>query len=130
MPGSAMPCASPAGATPVSTALITPSRTLIRTSSRPAAWEQSVPEKHVIFHCTGSVFCSYCIYNHSKPAKGYFMRADCVFTNASLATMAPDRPGLGVVEDGMVAAVAGRIVYAGPAQDLRRRKSWIAAGAG
>ena len=81
-----------------------------------------MPEKHFIFHCTGSVFCSYCIYNHSKPAKGYFMRADCVFTNASLATMAPDRPGLGVVEDGMVAAVAGRIVYAGPAQEFTAPK--------
>jgi imidazolonepropionase len=50
------------------------------------------------------------------------MRADCVFTNASLATMAPDRPGLGVVEDGMVAAVAGRIVYAGPAQEFTAPK--------
>jgi imidazolonepropionase len=41
------------------------------------------------------------------------MRADRVFTNARLATMAPDLPGLGVVERGMVAEVAGRIVYAG-----------------
>jgi imidazolonepropionase len=43
------------------------------------------------------------------------MRADRVFTNAILATMAPGRPGLGVVERGMVAEVAGRITYAGPA---------------
>jgi imidazolonepropionase len=42
------------------------------------------------------------------------MRADCVFTNARLATMAPGMPGLGVVEHGMVAASGGRIVYAGP----------------
>jgi imidazolonepropionase len=42
------------------------------------------------------------------------MRADRVFTNARLATMAPDKPGLGVVEHGMVAETAGRIVYAGP----------------
>jgi len=42
------------------------------------------------------------------------MRADCVFTNARLATMAPELPGLGLVEHGMVAASAGRIVYAGP----------------
>ena len=89
---------------------------------RPAVREQSVPKKHFTFHCTGPAFCSYCIYNHSKPAKGYFMRADCVFTNASLATMAPDRPGLGGVEGGMVAAVAGRIVYAGPVQDFTAPK--------
>jgi imidazolonepropionase len=41
------------------------------------------------------------------------MRADRVFTNARLATMAPGKPGLGVVERGMVAELAGRIVYAG-----------------
>jgi imidazolonepropionase len=43
------------------------------------------------------------------------MRADRVFTNARLATMAPDRPGLGVVERGVVAEVGGRILYAGTA---------------
>lgn len=42
------------------------------------------------------------------------MRADRVFTNARLATMAPGMPGLGVVEAGMVAEIAGRIAYAGP----------------
>lgn len=46
------------------------------------------------------------------------MHADCVFTNARLATMAPDRPGIGIVEHGMVAATAGRIVYAGPERDV------------
>jgi imidazolonepropionase len=44
------------------------------------------------------------------------MRVDRVFTNARLATMAPGMPGLGVVEKGAVAEVAGRIVYAGPAE--------------
>jgi len=42
------------------------------------------------------------------------MRADTVFTNARLATMAPELPGLGVVAHGMVAATSGRIIYAGP----------------
>lgn len=42
------------------------------------------------------------------------MRADRVFTNARLATMAPGMPGLGVVEAGMVAEIAGRIAYVGP----------------
>jgi imidazolonepropionase len=42
------------------------------------------------------------------------MHADHVFTNARLATMAPERSGLGIVEHGMVAASGGRIVYAGP----------------
>jgi imidazolonepropionase len=46
------------------------------------------------------------------------MRADHVFTNARLATMAPNLPGLGVVERGMVAQAAGRIVYAGPERDF------------
>jgi imidazolonepropionase len=41
------------------------------------------------------------------------MRVDRIFTNARLATMAPDAPGLGIVEDGMIAETAGRIVYAG-----------------
>ncbi|HVI33990.1 imidazolonepropionase [Phenylobacterium sp.] len=43
------------------------------------------------------------------------MRCDRVWRNARLATMAPGRPGLGEVEDGLVAARGGRIVYAGPA---------------
>jgi len=42
------------------------------------------------------------------------MRAETVFTNARLATMAPELPGLGAVPHGMVAAANGRIVYAGP----------------
>jgi imidazolonepropionase len=42
------------------------------------------------------------------------MRADRVFTNARLATMAPGLPGLGVVERGMVAETNGHIAYAGP----------------
>ena len=41
-----------------------------------------------------------------------------VFTHARLATMNPDMPGLGVVENGMLAEEGGRIVYAGPARDL------------
>jgi imidazolonepropionase len=44
------------------------------------------------------------------------MRADRVFTNARLATMAPAMPGLGVVEKAVLAETAGRIVYAGPAE--------------
>ena len=45
------------------------------------------------------------------------MRADTVWTGARLATLDPGRPGLGVVEDGVVAARDGRILYAGPAAD-------------
>jgi len=40
---------------------------------------------------------------------------DRLWRNARLATLACDRPGLGEVEDGVVAATCGRIVYAGPA---------------
>ncbi|MDR3505484.1 MAG: imidazolonepropionase [Acidocella sp.] len=41
-----------------------------------------------------------------------------VFTHARLATMNPELPGLGVVENGMVAEQGGRIVYAGPAREM------------
>jgi imidazolonepropionase len=62
------------------------------------------------------------------------MHADCVFTNARLATMAPDQPGIGVIVHGMVAAVAGRIVYAGPVQAVSAPESvdcggrWVTPG--
>jgi imidazolonepropionase len=45
------------------------------------------------------------------------MRCDRVWSKARLATFATDRAGLGVVEDGVVATAAGRIVYAGSAAD-------------
>jgi imidazolonepropionase len=41
-----------------------------------------------------------------------------IWRNASLATMAPGQPGLGVVERGAVVARAGRIVFAGPEAEL------------
>jgi imidazolonepropionase len=44
------------------------------------------------------------------------MRADRVFTNARLATMNPDLPGLGIIENATLAESAGRILYAGKAQ--------------
>jgi imidazolonepropionase len=45
------------------------------------------------------------------------MRCDRVWANARLATVAAGLPGLGVVENGVVAARGDRIVYAGPAVD-------------
>lgn len=45
------------------------------------------------------------------------MRCDRVWINARLATLALDRAGLGVVEDGVVASLDGRIAYAGPAAE-------------
>ena len=45
------------------------------------------------------------------------MRCDRVWRGARLATLAPDRPGLGLVEDGLVACQDGRILYAGPANE-------------
>lgn len=41
-----------------------------------------------------------------------------LLTNAHLATMAPDAPGLGIIEDGAVLIAEGRIAYAGPAAGL------------
>jgi imidazolonepropionase len=49
------------------------------------------------------------------------MRCDRIWLNARLATLSPSRPGLGVVEKGLVAAAGARIVYAGPAADAPGR---------
>jgi imidazolonepropionase len=46
------------------------------------------------------------------------MRFDAIWLDARLATLAPGRPGLGIVEHGAVAAKDGRIAFAGPAAHL------------
>src|SRR5262245_51715120 len=46
------------------------------------------------------------------------MRFDTIWLDARLATLAPGRPGLGVIETGAVAATDGRIAFAGPMADL------------
>jgi len=46
------------------------------------------------------------------------MRCDRLWTNARLATMRADRSGLGIVENGVVAALDGRILFAGHADEL------------
>jgi imidazolonepropionase len=46
------------------------------------------------------------------------MRFDKIWLNARLATLAPERPGLGVIEPGAVAAMDGRIAFAGAMADL------------
>lgn len=46
------------------------------------------------------------------------MRWDKVWLDARLATLASDRPGLGIIEGGVLAARDGRIVFAGVADDL------------
>ncbi len=45
------------------------------------------------------------------------MRCDRVWRGARLATLAESRPGLGLVEDGLIACQDGRILYAGPATE-------------
>jgi len=45
------------------------------------------------------------------------MKCDRVWRGARLATMAAAQPGLGIVENGVIAAKDGRIVYAGAASD-------------
>jgi imidazolonepropionase len=45
------------------------------------------------------------------------MRCDRVWSKARLTTFAPDRPGIGAVEDGVVASLDGRILYAGSAAE-------------
>jgi imidazolonepropionase len=46
------------------------------------------------------------------------MQFDTVWLDAHLATLAPGRPGLGIIERGAVAAKDGRIAFAGPIADL------------
>lgn len=48
------------------------------------------------------------------------MRCDRIWANARLATLSPDRPGLGEVRNGLVASQGGQIVYAGDAADAPR----------
>jgi imidazolonepropionase len=43
---------------------------------------------------------------------------DTIWLDARLATLAPDRPGIGVIEHGTVAAKDGRIAFAGAMADL------------
>lgn len=50
----------------------------------------------------------------------HYMQADRIWYNARLATLAPAAAGLGVVERGMVAARAGRIVFAGAQAEAPR----------
>lgn len=45
------------------------------------------------------------------------MRCDRVWRHARLATLDPAREGLGIVEDGLIAAAGGRLLYAGNAAE-------------
>ena len=45
------------------------------------------------------------------------MTVDHVWHHCRLATLSPKSPGLGLVEDGLIAASGGKIVYAGPASE-------------
>ncbi|ALL12796.1 imidazolonepropionase [Caulobacter henricii] len=65
------------------------------------------------------------------------MRCDRVWINARLATLDPEREGLGEVDRGVVAALDGRIAYAGPqaeapafdaAQTIDCEGRWITPG--
>lgn len=53
------------------------------------------------------------------------MRYDRIWLDARLATVDPAKAGLGIVENGAIAAQDGRIAYVGPAADLPR--GWSAA---
>src|SRR5687768_18254577 len=45
------------------------------------------------------------------------MHCDRIWRNAHLATLAPDREGLGTVARGLIASRDGTIVYAGPQRE-------------
>src|SRR5262245_43210034 len=53
-----------------------------------------------------------------EPRREDSMRFDTIWLDARLATLSPDRPGLGVIERAAVAASAGRIAFAGPMAEL------------
>jgi imidazolonepropionase len=57
------------------------------------------------------------MYREKRPSEDG-MRFDTIWLDARLATLLPDRPGLGVIERGAVAAAAGRIAFAGPMAEL------------
>jgi imidazolonepropionase len=46
------------------------------------------------------------------------MRVDRIWTGARIATLDPGRPGLGIVENGALAARGGRIAWVGPAAEM------------
>lgn len=48
------------------------------------------------------------------------MRCDTLWQNARLLTLAPGRPGLGALEDGLLAAAGGKIIFAGAAAGAPR----------
>jgi len=54
------------------------------------------------------------------------VRVEQLWSNARLATLRADLPGLGVVEDGVVATVGERIVYAGPRKEAPAFEAGIA----
>ena len=65
------------------------------------------------------------------------MRVDRLFTDVRLATMAADRPGLGIVEDGVLATRDGRIAWVGERRDapafearetIRGESRWLTPG--
>jgi imidazolonepropionase len=45
------------------------------------------------------------------------MRCDGIWRNATLATIAPGREGLGIIEQGLIACRDGLIIYAGPGRE-------------
>ena len=45
-------------------------------------------------------------------------RFDRIWLNARLATVREDMPGLGVIEDGLIASRGGRIAFAGSRSDF------------
>ena len=51
---------------------------------------------------------------HANDTRGH----ETVWLNARLATLAPERPGLGVIEGGAITARGGRIAYAGSQDEL------------
>ncbi|HEX4505357.1 MAG TPA: imidazolonepropionase [Alphaproteobacteria bacterium] len=58
------------------------------------------------------------------------MQCDRIWRNARLATLSPALPGLGIVEDGLIACRDGAIVYAGSTRDAPKLDASQATDAG
>src|SRR5690606_12828215 len=63
-------------------------------------------------HWTLSGYRTYCIYKYNRKLH---MRCDTLWHNAHLMTLDDTTGGLGIIGDGVVAALDGRIVHTGPA---------------
>src|SRR5262245_33741882 len=118
-PGRAMPltwwaaswCAASRGASGV-TPVITPSSIATRTLRAQPPGRKAWSKNRIM---VDRLPLSRYVYTIEEEAS---RRYDTIWLDARLATVDPARAGLGIVENGAIAAKDGRIAYVGPVSDL------------